>query len=181
MSVHSLQLTAGIIAIGAGGLFALAWLTGMVFGNPVVSGVEVARWLVLPAFILMLLGLVGIYLVQFESAGAWGMAGLVLAFTGVAIFIGYVIGGWTALIPEPRLGPVGGMLWLAGLLILAVVTWQGGVLARWTGVLWFVGAVLFAVGVPAGPEDSPRVAALLGSLLIAAGFAWAGVGMLALD
>lgn len=178
MSTAALQTTAGVITIGAGGLFALAWLTSMVFGDPDIGGVELSRWLALAAHTLMLLGLVSIYLVQADRAGAWGLAGFLFAFIGVAIFIGYVVGGWTAAIPEPRLGPVGGLLWISGLLILAVVTWQGGVLARWAGVLWIVGAVLYATGVPAGPDDTPRVTALLGALLVAAGFAWAGQSML---
>lgn len=178
MSTAALQTTAGVITIGAGALFALAWLTSIVLGEPSIGGVEVSRWLALAAHILMLLGLVGIYLVQAHRTGAWGLAGFFLAFTGVAIFIGYIVGGWTAAIPEPRLGPVGGLLWISGLLILAVVTWQGDVLAGWSGVLWFVGAVVYATGVPAGPEDSPRLTALIGALLVAAGFAWAGQSML---
>lgn len=89
-----------------------------------------------------------------------------------------MIGGWTAAIPEPRLGPVGGVFWLAGLLVLAIVTWQSGVLSRWSGVLWFSGALIYASTVPGGPQDDPRVASLLGAVLIAAGFAIAGFGML---
>lgn len=155
MSTAALQTTAGVITIGAGALFALAWLTSMVFGDPRIVEVELSRWLALAAHIFMLLGLVGIYLVQAEHAGAWGLAGFLLAFTGVAIFIGYVVGGWTTVIPEPQLGPIGGLIWLVGLLILAVVTWQSGVLARWAGIVWLVGAVVFATAVPSGPDDSP--------------------------
>jgi len=181
MSAAALQTTAGVITVGAGITFALAWLTSIAFSQPTMAGVELSRWLALAAHILMLLGLIGIYLVQANRSGAWGLTGFLLAFTGVAIFIGYVVGGWTAAIPEPRLGPIGGLLWLSGLLILAVVTWQSGVLARWAGVLWFVGAVVYATGVPAGPDDTPRVTALIGALLIAAGFSWAGSSILTMD
>ena len=181
MSTAALQITAGVITILGGATFALAWLTSMVFGEPHIAGVELSRWLALAAHILMLLGLVGIYLVQADRARVWGLIGFLSAFTGVAIFIGYLVGGWTAAIPEPRLGPVGGLLWISGLLILAVVTWQGDVLARWAGVLWFIGAVVYATGVPSGPEDAPRVTALIGSLLVAAGFGWAGGSMLVVD
>lgn len=181
MSAAALQSTAGVIAIGTGLLFAASWLTSMVFGEPSISGVELARWLALAAHILMLLALVGIYLVQAEPAGVLGLGGFLLAFTGATIFIGYIVGGWTAVIPEPRLGPIGGMLWLTGLLILAIVTWQGGVLTRWAGVLWFVGAVVYATGLPSTPEAEPRATALVGALLVAAGFGWAGVSMLTVD
>lgn len=181
MTAEALPATGGLLTIGGAGLFGLAWVISTVFDEPVVAGVELARWVAIPAHILMLLSLVAIYLVQADRVGGWGLAGFLLAFSGVAIFIGYVIGGWSAAIPEPRLGPVGGMLWLAGLLILAIVTWQGGVLPRWSGVLWFAGAVVYATGLPAGPDDQPGVAALIGALIIAGGLGWAGVSMVSLD
>lgn len=181
MSSRALQLIGGWITIAAAALFFVSWAIAMLLGNPIVGDIHLARWLALPAHIFMLLGLVSIYLVQADRGGAWGLAGFLLAFAGVAIFIGYVIGGWTAAIPEPRLGPIGGLLWLAGLLILAVFTWQAGVLPRWAGVFWFVGAVLYATGVPGGPDDLPRVTALVGALLIAVGFGWAGTGILTIE
>jgi hypothetical protein len=73
------------------------------------------------------------------------------------------------------------VLWLAGLLLLGVATWQAGVLPRWTGVLWFGGALLYVTGVPSGPEDAPRITALMGAFVMAAGFGWAGVSMLSLE
>jgi hypothetical protein len=181
MRTAALQTNAGVITIAAGGLFALPWLTSMVFGETQVAGVELSRWLALAAHILMLLALVGIYLVQANESGAWGLVGFLLAFTGVAIFIGYVVGGWTATIPEPRLGPIGGLLWISGLLILAVATWQTGVLTRWVGIIWLVGAVVYATGLPAGPQDTPRATAIVGALIVAVGFTWAGTSMLTLD
>lgn len=181
MSVGALQTSGGVVTLAGAGLFILAWFTAMLLGDPMVGGVELARWLALPAHILILLGLVAIYMVQADRAGALGLAGFLLAFTGMAIFIGYVIGGWMAAIPEPRLGPLGGVLWLGGLLILAVVTWQGGVLPRWAGVLWFAGALLYAAGVPGGPDVAPRISALLGAVLIAGGLGWAGIGILNLN
>ncbi len=181
MSAEALRTTGGILTVGAAGLFGLAWVASRLFGEPMLGGVELARWLAVPAHVLMLLGLVAIYLVQAGRAGGWGLAGFLLAFTGVSIFIGYVIGGWAAAIPEPRLGPLGGMIWLAGLLILAIVTWQAGVLPRWAGVFWFFGAVLYATGVPAGPDDAPRVTALIGAVMIAIGFGWAGISMISFE
>lgn len=38
-------------------------------------------------------------------------------------------------------------------------------------------AVFYATGLPAGPEDEPRVTALIGALMIAIGFGWAGISM----
>ena len=70
---------------------------------------------------------------------------------------------------------------LVGLLILAIVTWQSGVLSRWAEVLWFSGALVYASTVPAGPQDDPRVGSLLGALIFAAGFAIAGFGMFSIE
>ena len=181
VTADELHSIAGVITIVGSTLFLAAWATSTLLGEPSVKDVEISRWLAVPAHILLLLGLVAVYLVQAHRGGVWGLAGFLLAFTGFAVFLGYVIGGWTAAIPEPRLGPVGGIMWLVGLLILAIVTWQSGVLSRWAGVLWFSGALVYASTVPTGPQDDPRVFSLLGALLIAAGFAIAGLGMLSLE
>jgi hypothetical protein len=177
VTADQLHSIGGVITIVGSILFSAAWATSTLLGNPSVKDVEISRWLAVPAHILLLLGLVAVYLVQAHRGGAWGLGGFLLAFTGFAVFIGYVIGGWTAAIPEPRLGPVGGMMWLVGLLILAIVSWQSSVLPRWAGVLWFAGALAYASTVPAGPQDEPRVVSLLGALIFAAGFAIAGFGM----
>ena len=181
MTANQLQSTGGLVTIVGSTLFMAAWATSTLLGAPSVKGVELSRWLAVPAHVLLLLGLVAIYLVQADRAGVWGLVGFLLAFSGFAIFIGYVIGGWTAAIPEPRLGPVGGIMWLIGLLVLAIVTWRGGVLSRWAGIVWFSGALVYASSVPAGPQDDPRVVSLLGAVLIAAGFAMAGFGILSLE
>ncbi|HEX9855463.1 MAG TPA: hypothetical protein VGC47_09125 [Acidimicrobiia bacterium] len=130
MSSNALQAVGGALTVLGAGLFLMAWASEMFLGEPMLGGVEVSRWLAVPAHILMLLGLVNIYLVQAGRVGVWGLVGFLLTFFGVAIFIGYVIGGWTAAIPEPTLGPIGGVLWLTGRLILAIVTWHAGVLPR---------------------------------------------------
>jgi len=178
MTADELQSVGGVITIAGSTLFLAAWATSTLLGEPLVKEVELSRWLAVPAHVLLLLGLAAVYLVQADRAGVWGLSGFLLAFSGFAIFIGYVIGGWTAAIPEPRLGPVGGIFWLVGLLLLAIVTWRSGVLSRWAGVLWFSGALVYASTVPAGPQDDPRVASLIGAGLIAAGFSLAGFGML---
>jgi hypothetical protein len=170
----------GIAAITGGILLVAAWAMALLLGNPTVNGVELSRWVAVPAHVLLLLGLVGIYFAQAVETGKWGLAGFVLPFAGMAIFIGYVIGGWNAAIPEPRLGPLGGVTWLSGLLILAVVTWRAGVLPGWAGVLWMAGAVLYATGVPVSADDPGRITGLIGSVLIAAGFGWAGATLLSL-
>jgi hypothetical protein len=181
MTANQLHSIGGVVTIVGSTLFLAAWATSTLLEEPSVKGVELSRWLAVPAHILLLLGLVAIYLVQANRAGVWGLVGFLLAFSGFAIFIGYVIGGWTAAIPEPRLGPVGGIMWLIGLLILAIVTWRGGVLSRWAGFVWFSGALVYASTVPAGPRDDPRIVSFLGAVLIAAGFAMAGFGILSLE
>ena len=181
MRTDQLQSVGGVITIVGSTLFVAAWATSTLLGDPSVKDVELSRWLAVPAHVLLLIGLVAVYLVQADRAGVWGLAGFLLAFSGFAIFIGYVVGGWTAAIPEPRLGPVGGIMWLVGLLILAIVTWQSGVMSRWAGVLWFSGALVYASTVPTGPQDDPHVGSLLGAVLIAAGLAMAGFGMLSLE
>ena len=181
MTADQLQSIGGVITIVGSMLFLAAWATSTLLGDPSVKDVELSRWLAVPAHILLLLGLVAIYLVQAHRGGAWGLGGFLLAFTGFAISIGYVIGGWTAAIAESRLGPVGGIMRLVGLLILAIVTWQSGVLSRWAGVLWFSGALVYASTVPAGPQDHPRVGSPLGALIFAAGFAIAGFAMFSIE
>jgi hypothetical protein len=175
---ETLRAIGGWLTLAGAGLFGLAWLTSTLPREPVLAGVEVSRWVAVPAHILVLLALGSIYLAQAETAGGWGLTGFLLAFGGASIFLGYVIGGWTAVIPEPVLGPVAGAVWLTGMLILAVVNWQGGTLPQWAGVLWFVGAVAYATGVPAGPDQPPKVTALMGALAITAGIGWAGLDMI---
>lgn len=171
----------GISAIVGGVLLVVAWALAMLLDNPTVNGVELSRWVAVPAHILLLLGLVGVYSAQAAETGSWGLAGFILAFAGMAIFLGYVIGGWDTAIPEPRLGPLGGVLWLTGLLALSIVTWRAGVFPRWAGVLWMVGAILYATGVPANAGDPGRITGLIGAGFIAVGFAWAGLTMLELE
>jgi hypothetical protein len=166
-----------VIAFVGAVLFLGSWATGVLFGNPSVNGVELARWLAVPAHVLLLIGLVAIYLVQADKTGMWGLAAFLMAFSGTAIFIGYIIGGWNVAIPEPQLGPIGGVLWLIGLLGLAIVTWRSDILPGWAGVLWTVGAVVYATGVPDGPNDAPGTIALVGAVGIAAGFGWVGIAL----
>lgn len=146
-----------------------------------MAGVELARWLAIPAHILLMLGVVTLFLTQATETGRWGLVGALLAFSGMAIFVGYVVGGWEAAVPEPRLGPIGGILWIVGLAILAIATWRGGVLPGATGVLWLSGAVVYAAGVPTASEDASGAVALVGAAMFAAGFAWAGIAILAID
>lgn len=94
LSPSQLSAAGGIAIIGAG-LFVSAWATSVLLENPSVGGVEVARSLAVPAYILMLLGLGAIYRVHAEETGAWGLIGFLMTFFGVSIFIGYVIAGWT--------------------------------------------------------------------------------------
>lgn len=171
----------GIALIAGAILFVLAWFASIVLGEPMVDDVAVSRWLAVPAHILLLIGVFGLYLAQADRVGVWGLAGSLLAVAGLAIFVGYVIGGWTTAIPEPRLGPVGGIMWITGLLILAVVTWQGDVLPKWSGVIWMVGVIVYVATVPTNVNDTPRVASLVGATVIAIGLAWAGAGIVRLN
>ncbi len=180
MSGAELAGIGGVIAVLGALLFALAWAFPVVFGDPSVKGVEIGRWIAVPAHILLLVGLGAIYGVQADEAGVLGLVGFLMAFFGFAIFIGYVIGGWATAIPEPRLGPIGGGLWLIGLLLLAIVTWQTDVLPRFAGVVWMVGALIYVTGVPDGPDDPPTIRALVGASLFAAGIGWSGIAILGL-
>ena len=178
MTSAQLTVVGGTVTIVAAVLFVSAWAFPVLFDDPSVGGVEIGRWVAVPGHIFMLLGLVAIYGVQADETGVWGLVGFLMAFFGAAIFIGYVIGGFTAAIPEPRLGPIGGGLWLLGLLILAVVTWQAGVLPGWAGVLWMLGALVYATGVPDGPDEAGGMVALVGASGFAAGLAWAGIAII---
>jgi hypothetical protein len=81
VTTGDLQVTGGVLTLVGAVLFLGAWVTSQLFGDPAVGGVELARWLAVPAHILMLLGLGAIYLIQADRVGVWGLVGFLLAFS----------------------------------------------------------------------------------------------------
>jgi hypothetical protein len=136
--------------------------------------------------------LVGWHLRQAERSGAAGIAGLVIALSGIVLTGGAIalesLGGRVLVTRAPALvtggthAPffqaglvssytlVSGLVTLAGFVVFAVVTWRAGILPRWAGVLVPVGLVLVA-GVPGG------VLPIVGFVVMSAGFAWLGTAL----
>jgi hypothetical protein len=158
-----------LAAILGGALFAAAWIITAAGGSADVN--LTARWVGLPAHILILLGLVGVYVVQSEATGPVGFVGFLLAFATTAIIIGFIIGGNETPLPEPVLGPPAGLGWAVGFILLAFATAVGGQLAPWPAITAAIGAVIYI----AGMATSSALLGPVGGVVFAVGFAWAGV------
>jgi hypothetical protein len=171
MSTANLTRLSGMAAMLGGALFAAAWLLAFASGDPGSAENSVSRWVGLAAFTFLLLGLVGLYSAQNEEAGVVGFIGFLLAFVGAAVIIGYVIGGQENAIPEPTLGPVAGLSFTLGFVLLGLGSWMGGVTPRWAALLWAVGAAVWLIGVAMIP---PGLLTLIGAFVFGAGLIGAG-------
>jgi hypothetical protein len=170
----TLVQSSGLAAVAGGALFAAAWIVSAVSGDSGAGKDLAARWVAVAAHILILLGLVGIYATHSQDSGVLGFASFLMAFTGTAVFIGFVIGGEETAIPEPSLGPPAGLSWLVGFCLLAVAFWQSGLSLRWPIALSATGIMLYLAGIPGSP---PSALTLAGAVLFALGFGWAGISL----
>ena len=57
MTANQLHSIGGVVTIVGSTLFLAAWATSTLLEEPSVKGVELSRWLAVPAHILLLLGL----------------------------------------------------------------------------------------------------------------------------
>jgi len=117
--------------------------------------------LLLVADLLIFLALIGLYGVQAEETGTPGLVGFILAEIGLAV--------------TPVLAPMGWLLFLAGLLVLAAARSRAGALPAGAMWLWFAGALL---SVSAGVLGLGLLLAV-GLLVSASGRAWLGRALLA--
>jgi hypothetical protein len=123
------------------------------------------------AIVFVLLGLVGLYVVQAKKVGWMGLAGFLLAFVGNVLLAasgnyGYIapvlaarapdlLAAINAYGPEYWLNAVMVVTYLAGFVLLGIATVRAGFLPRWGGVLLIVGVPLFFAGVAAA--DTPNM------------------------
>ncbi len=91
--------------------------------------------------IFILFGLMGIYGFEHQESGWWGFFGFLLAIVGTGIIIG----------PDGSIGrvnmyPVGSLILVAGLILLAVGSWIANKFPRWIPVFWVVSTIVGFVG-----------------------------------
>jgi hypothetical protein len=196
MSSSRLIRLSGLALLLAGALVAIPTLFHPDTADP--RAFASAAWLpvhslLLGGVVLMLFGLVGLYRVQAESAGAAGLIGFALAFAGGALVVAvltvdaFVLPALAASAPAlldesgPLLGgPLGLVFLLAGgsfalgSILLGFATARAAVLPRWAGALLLVGGPLLALTPPL-----PQLVGTLGALLTGLSFAWCGYAILA--
>jgi hypothetical protein len=119
----------------------------------------------------MLVGLVGLYILQARNLGRVGVAGFLLAFVGTALVL---LSTLLVLIFLDRLGETllgllfgSGLIgWLVGFVLFGIATFRARVLPRWTGVLLVAYPMLLWLGFP---FEGPLI--LVGLLWLALGYA----------
>jgi hypothetical protein len=144
-----------------------------------------------------LFGMAGLYAKQVERSGWLGLAGFVLfslwlalsmpllfleAFvlprlaTGFPAFVEGFLGMLIGVTSEvdlgilPTLWDISGPILILGLLLFGIATFRAGVLPRWAGALFALGAVLIPIGALVPPEYQPEL------ILVPVGLALAWLG-----
>ncbi len=135
-------MVAGVLSIAVD-LVVLAVLSfGQSFGESLTSSGFLFRSVAAPlAGVLLLLGLVGLYARQSETAGIQGLDSFLVAFLGTALAQGSVLAGLLADL---------------GWALFGVASLQARVYPRAASVLLIVGAVGTGVAVKGTVEDSGR-------------------------
>lgn len=168
MSSSNLLRWSGLAALVGGLLFAvLSILEFLIFGGQSDSGVVASgAWLIVEvAYVLtatlLILGLVGLYVPQAESARRLGLIAFLVALTGTVMLAGAdwsaaFFGPWVAeaapelLVAEPAGTMAVGIiltyvLFALGWFLFGLASLQAGVLPRGSALLLMVGAVLALV------------------------------------
>lgn len=145
MSTTNVIRWSGVVSVLAG-----LWVLGISLsaGQP---------WIFAVGTLLAIFALSGIYAVQVEESGFWGLAGFVISISGEVLMM--VEGD-----PQESLGMLAGALYALGLIALVIGTWRGRVFSRWVPGLWLA-AIL--IGLPAY-----AAASLMPVLIIAASVAF---------
>lgn len=145
------------------------------------------------AIVFVLLGMVGMYLVQAEQVGRLGLAGFLLAFVGNILLAtsgnyGYIAPVLAARAPEllaevNAYGPELGLnllmvvTYILGFILLGVASARAGVLPRWAAILLAVGIPIFfvaaGVSLSAGAANIYLIA-IAGQVLFGAGLIGTG-------
>jgi hypothetical protein len=190
----------GTALIAGGVLMAVATLVHPSLETPatILAGeakLVAAHSLYMASYLLILLGLPGLYAARLARTGRLGMIGFVVAFTGTTLlavsgnfgFIAPVLardapGTIDALSHYPpvvgfnALAAVG---FMAGFVILGIALARTATLPRMAGILVAVGAPAHLIGFALAQFVSPGLwlVAILGSVALGAGLAWAGYQM----
>lgn len=138
-----------------------------------------------PMFLLLTVGLTGIYLRQKNRFGKLGKTGFFLAFTGFGLAflasIAVIVVGVTVS-DEATLGvldaiahPLPMLLYAAGSLLFGVATYQSGLLSRGAAVMVAAGPTLFFATIMGGLQDWQP---LIPTLVTGLGWAWLGYSAL---
>jgi drug/metabolite transporter (DMT)-like permease len=171
MSSSNLIRWAGLAAILAGVLLVVADLLNLAIGfdddepfsESATTGIYALQsWANLLGAVLLLIGLVGLYARQSETAGPLGLAGFLVAFLGTALVTGLI---WASLFIVPNLavevpafldegeGPPPGFFlslitFALGWLLFGIATLRARVFPRAAAILLMIGAVIAALPLP---------------------------------
>ena len=125
------------------------------------------EWIYVLNTLLTLFALIGIYGVQVEGSGYWGLIGFIFASIGNAFLMasGQLVSGMDALL-------FGSSILSLGLIFLAVGTLKSKVFPRWIPILWIAAPL---VGIPsmASAGYATLIVALAGVIF---GVAFVGAG-----
>jgi hypothetical protein len=144
------------------------------------------------SYLLVLLGLPGLYGTESVRMGRLGLVGFLVAFTGTALvavsgnfgFIAPVLAAESpatidainAYLPEVALNAVAFVGYVVGFIIFGVAMAKTATLPRFSGLLVAVGAPIQLLGFAMGQFVSPALwtIGILGSVALGAGLAWPG-------
>jgi hypothetical protein len=160
MSSSNLIRLAGLAALGSGMLAVIVALLRLVvdIGDPALATTTshvIVFVLYLCSTTLLLLGLVGLYTSQSETAGILGLAGFLVAFVGTVLATGalwfelFITPALAAAAPgllEAELGIPGfvlvALLGAVGWVLFGAATLRSAVYPRWAALLLMIGGVL---------------------------------------
>jgi hypothetical protein len=187
----------GIALMAAGGLMVVATLlhpsretaTTVVASEPRLVSAHVVYTL---AWLLVLLGFPGLYAAQRGGMGRLGLVGFVTAFTGTYLIavtgnFGFlapvlakqsptVLDSLGQYLPVVIINGLAAILFMIGYVLFGIAMIRTAALSRWSGVLVAVGAPahLLGFGIAQLVSTAAWPIAILGSVSLGAGLAWAG-------
>ncbi len=149
------------------------------------------------AYLLLVVGLVGVYILQGDANGKLGLVAFLVALTGTVLTTGLVLDEAFFLtdlairVPEvktlsdsfqqftgalaayPLVLLTGLLLYALGYILVGITIWRANVLPRWIGIALVVGVVLSF-----GSFVGSYLAHQVGGVLFGIGIAWLGYAML---
>ena len=180
MSYNNLIRWSALALIVAGILIVFVWVLSTVnLGLP--SELKIA--LGFSSSILLVFGLMGIYGCQIKESGLAGFFGFVLAIMSNWFILGQnwliISGLWLEGLGV--LGPLIGITGLPGYILLAIGTWRAGRLPRASAIFWAAGFTLTIMSSLIFISGTYiNYLGIIGGLIWAIGFIWAGIGMFSL-